>query len=209
MAKPSRQKVSRRRKDQWDPIPVTYAELLPKLIDSGSIVPIQMRPRKPPFPKWYDVNIRCDYHSGVSGHSIEDCTIFKNKVQNLIEEGKIKFEKSDGPTEVEYPSREKAKMIRQEKEAPREAIPKQTAMPKEKVPIAQVQKNEAGSSSTTEWSKERSCEPNGEQEKNTLWDSAQGLERMFVEQNECVGTLIEEHHSRTFKQRRTLGSNKA
>ena len=94
--KPSRQKAVRRMKDQWDPIPVTYAELLPKLIDSGSVVPIQARPRRPPFPKWYDVNIRCDYHSEVLGHSIEDCTIFKNKVQNLIEEGKLKFKKSNG-----------------------------------------------------------------------------------------------------------------
>ena len=110
--KPNRQKATRRRKDQWDPIPVTYAEFLLKLIDSGSVVPIQARPRRPPFPKWYDVNIRCDYHSGVLGHSIEDCTIFKNKVQNLIEEGKLKFEKSDEPAGVEYPFGEKAKMIR-------------------------------------------------------------------------------------------------
>ena len=108
----SGQKAVRRRKDQWDPIPVTYAELLPKLIDSGHIKPIQGRPRRPPFPDWYDVNIRCDYHSGVPGHSIEDCTNFKNKVQNLIEEGKLKFEKSDELAEVEYPSREKAKMTR-------------------------------------------------------------------------------------------------
>ena len=82
--KPRKQKAARRRKNQWDPIPVTYVELLPKLVDSGFIMPIQARPRRPLFPKWYDVNIRCDYHSGVSGHSIEDCTIFKNKVQNLI-----------------------------------------------------------------------------------------------------------------------------
>ena len=82
-------------------------------------------------------------------------------------------------------------------------------MPKENVPIAQVQKNEAGSSSTTERSKERSCEPDGEQEKSTFRDSAQGLERMFVEQNECVTTLIEEHNSQTLKRRRILGDNEA
>ena len=74
------QKVASRRKDQWDLIPVTYAELLPKLIDCGHVKPTQARPRNPPFPKGYDVNIRCDYHSGVPGHSIEVCTIFKNKV---------------------------------------------------------------------------------------------------------------------------------
>ena len=71
----------------------------------------------------------------------------------MINDGKLKFEKSDGPAKVEYPSKEKAKVTRQEKEAPREAIPKKTAMPKEKVPIAKVRKNEASSSSTTEGSK--------------------------------------------------------
>ena len=90
--------------------------MLSKLIDNGFVVPIQVRPRRPPFPKWYDVNIRCDYHFGVPGHSIEDCTIFKNKVQNLIEEGKLKFEASNGPVEVKYPSRAKAKMSKREKE---------------------------------------------------------------------------------------------
>ena len=69
--KPSRQKAAMKRKNQWDSIPITYAELLPKLIGSGHIKPIQARPRRPLFPKWYDVNIRCDYHSGVPGHSIE------------------------------------------------------------------------------------------------------------------------------------------
>ena len=34
----------------------------------------------------------------------------------MIQEGKLKFEKSDGPTEVKYPSRAKAKMSKREKE---------------------------------------------------------------------------------------------
>ena len=160
--------MTRRRKDQWDPILVTYAELLPKLIDSGSVVPIQARPRRPPFLKWYDVNIRCDYHSGVPGHSIENCTIFKNKVQNLIQEGKLKFEELNGPAEFEDLFRVKVEIPRQEKEALKGARLGKAAILKEKIPIAKVQRNETGSSSTTERSKERLCEPNGEQEKNTL-----------------------------------------
>ena len=42
----------------------------------------------------------------------------------MIEEGKLKFEKSGGPTEVEYLFKAKAKTTRQEKESPREVIPK-------------------------------------------------------------------------------------
>ena len=80
----------------------------------------------------------------------------------------MKFEESDGPVGVKYPSGTKAKMTRQEKEAPREVISKKVSMPKEKVPITKTGRSGAGSSLATKGSKERSCEPNGEQEKNTL-----------------------------------------
>ena len=80
---PSRRKIDRDNL-RWDPIPIAYAELLPKLIDNGSIVLIQGKPRKPPFPKWYDVNTRCDYHSRILGHSVEDCSALKRRVQSLI-----------------------------------------------------------------------------------------------------------------------------
>ena len=100
-------------------------------------------------------------------------------------------------------------MPRHEKEVPRGARLGKAAIPKEKVPIAKVRKNETGFSLTTEGSKERSCKPNREEEKKALQDLAQGLERIFVEQNECVTTFIEEHNSRTLKRRRILGDNEA
>ena len=50
-------------------------------------------------------------------------------------------------------------MPKQKEETPKEANFGKATMPKEKVPIA-----EAGFSSTTERSKERSCEPNTEEE---------------------------------------------
>ena len=74
----------------------------------------------------------------------------------------------DRPAEVKSSFRAKVEMPRQEKEAPKRARLGKAAIPKEKVPTAKVQKNEAGYSPTTEGSKERSCEPNGEQEKNTF-----------------------------------------
>ena len=48
-------------KTQWDPIPVTYTELLSKLIDGGFIVLVQWVPLRPPFPRWYDPNTHCDF----------------------------------------------------------------------------------------------------------------------------------------------------
>ena len=58
-------------KTQWDPIPITYTELLPKLINSGFIMPIHLVPLRPPFSRWYDVNVRCVYHVGIPSHSTE------------------------------------------------------------------------------------------------------------------------------------------
>ena len=77
----------------------------------------------------------------------------------MINDGKLKFEDLDRPIEVEYPSRVKVEMARQKHGSPREADLEKSTIPKEKVPMAKVWKNEAGSSSTTERSKERSCEP--------------------------------------------------
>ena len=80
------------------------------LIDSGFIVPIQGRPRKPLFPKWYDINIGCDYHSGVPGHSTKNYSALKRKVESLIKDGKPKFDESNEPVGLEDLSRAKANM---------------------------------------------------------------------------------------------------
>ena len=65
-------------------LPMTYRELLPILIQNYgiSVLPIQ---------KEYDANARCEYHGGIIGHSIEDCTAFNDKVQALIDADPTKF----------------------------------------------------------------------------------------------------------------------
>ena len=127
-----------------------------------------MAPLRSPFPRWYNAHTRCDYHVGNPGHSTENCTALKQKIQDLINDGKQKFEDLDRPTEIEDPSKTNVEIMRQEKETPKEVNFKKAAMPKEKVPIAKVRKSEAGSLSTTEGSKERSCDPNREEEKKML-----------------------------------------
>ena len=74
----------------------------------------------------------------------------------------------DRPVEVEDSSRTKGEIPKQKKETPKKANFGKATMPKEKVPITK-----AGSSSTTERSKERSCEPNTEEkEKKVLQELA-------------------------------------
>ncbi|XP_016672983.2 uncharacterized protein [Gossypium hirsutum] len=51
-----------------------------------------MAPLKPPFPKWYDPNANCMYHTGNQGHSTENCLAFKRRVQGLIDTGVLRFD---------------------------------------------------------------------------------------------------------------------
>ena len=70
---------------------MSYTDLLPILIQNYGISAIPARPRRPPYPKKYDVNAKCEYHRGVGGHFVENCTAFKDKVQSLINTDLVKF----------------------------------------------------------------------------------------------------------------------
>ena len=70
---------------------MTYEELLPVLIQNYGIFVISAKPRRPPYPIGYDVNATCEYHRGVGGHFVENCTAFKDKIQSLIYADSIKF----------------------------------------------------------------------------------------------------------------------
>ncbi|XVF66750.1 hypothetical protein PTKIN_Ptkin10aG0062600 [Pterospermum kingtungense] len=76
---------------QFDPIPMSYTDLYPQLLHNQLVVPIQCIQCKPLFPKWYDVNTRCECHMGISGHSLKNCIALKKKVQELLEDSKLKF----------------------------------------------------------------------------------------------------------------------
>ena len=86
-----------RRKSQFDPIPCTYTELFPQLVAKDMVTPVQVPPLQPPYPKWYNLNAHCDYHSGAAGHTLENCVILKYKVRDLIKKGELSFEVTDEP----------------------------------------------------------------------------------------------------------------
>ncbi|XP_040930623.1 uncharacterized protein [Gossypium hirsutum] len=85
---------------QFTPILVMYRELYQSLYNAHAFVPFHLKPLQPPHPKWYDANARCEYHAGISGHSIENCTGFKKAVERLIKMGVVKF---DSTTNTENP----------------------------------------------------------------------------------------------------------
>ena len=171
-------------------------ELLLKLIDSGFIELVYLAPLKCPFPRWYDTDARCDYHARIPGHSTENCNALKYKVQDLIKLGKLKFEESNGPAEVEDLFEAKVEMIRQEEKAPREVGSGKTTIPRDDVSIAKDKRDETSGSLTTKGSKEQLCKPNKE-EKKTLQYMIRELELMLKEQKEYSVALREEYHRQT------------
>ena len=42
-------------------------------------------------PANFDENVKCEFHSGAPGHSVEDCKAFKHVVQDLVDSKAINF----------------------------------------------------------------------------------------------------------------------
>ncbi|KAA3451064.1 hypothetical protein EPI10_034380 [Gossypium australe] len=67
----SKKSASRKKKNE---------ELYQSMFDAHVVFPFYLKPMQPPFPKWYDVNAQCEYHARITGHSIKNCTTFKNSI---------------------------------------------------------------------------------------------------------------------------------
>ncbi|XP_016731220.1 uncharacterized protein [Gossypium hirsutum] len=80
------------KKVSFTPIPVTYRELYQSLFNAHAIAPFHLKPLQLPYPKWYDANAKYEYHAGISGNSIKNCTGFKKAVERLIKMGAVKFD---------------------------------------------------------------------------------------------------------------------
>ncbi|XP_017639874.1 uncharacterized protein LOC108481224 [Gossypium arboreum] len=79
-------------KPQFTPILITYRELYKNLFAAHVVSPFYLKLLQPPYPKWYDASAQCEYHAGVTGYSIENCTFFKRVVERLINVGVVKFD---------------------------------------------------------------------------------------------------------------------
>jgi hypothetical protein len=85
--------VRRRMSDRhFDRPPVTYSFLLKKLKDMGLVQLRTLAPMGPDQrPANFDENVKCEFHSGAPGHSVEDCKAFKHVVQDLVDSKAINF----------------------------------------------------------------------------------------------------------------------
>ncbi|XP_050894060.1 uncharacterized protein LOC127100820 [Lathyrus oleraceus] len=81
-----------RKKITFDPIPMSYAELYPSLIERNLITP-RDPPAIPVNPRWwYKPDQHCVYHSGAPGHDVDSCFQLKIRVQDLMRLGILSFE---------------------------------------------------------------------------------------------------------------------
>ena len=74
-----------------EPIPVSYTELLSRLIQSQLVAHVPLIPIEPPYPRWYDANASCDYHYEIKSHSTKNCQALKNQVQAFKNIGYVNF----------------------------------------------------------------------------------------------------------------------
>ena len=60
---------------------------------------------EPPYRLWYDVNVNCDYHYGIKGHSMKNYLALKNNVQTLKNAGYVSFgyDNAGGPNVTSNP----------------------------------------------------------------------------------------------------------
>lgn len=74
---------------------MSYSQRLAHLLHGSLIQLRELGPLPTPLPPGYDVNARCDLHSGTSRHTIENCKALKHKVQDLIDSKVISFAPTD------------------------------------------------------------------------------------------------------------------
>ncbi|XP_050897628.1 uncharacterized protein LOC127104486 [Lathyrus oleraceus] len=70
---------------------MTYTQLLPYLIQNGTVVPRALPPMPKPHKPWYNENARCAFHANSEGHTTENCKVFKLRVQELIDQKILSF----------------------------------------------------------------------------------------------------------------------
>ncbi|KAI5409054.1 hypothetical protein KIW84_054752 [Lathyrus oleraceus] len=99
-----------RKKVTFDPIPMTYVELYPSLVERKLITP-RDPPAIPANPQWwYKPELHYVYHSGAPGHDVENCYPLKTKVQYLVRCGILCFE-DVGPNVKKNPLPEHEKSV--------------------------------------------------------------------------------------------------
>jgi hypothetical protein len=82
---------NRSQRPQFDPIPITYAELLPALIEKNLVQTRAPPPVPAKLPWWYKPDLSCAFHQGAPGHDVERCLVLRSEVQKLTRANILSF----------------------------------------------------------------------------------------------------------------------
>ena len=69
--------ISRQEKFKPDLFLMTYTKLYPKLIQGDLLSLVDIPPLQSPYPRWYNENVHCHYHSDNRGHFTKNCKVLK------------------------------------------------------------------------------------------------------------------------------------
>src|ERR1044072_1389025 len=79
------------RVSQFDPIPMTYTELYPALIERSLVQTRSPPPVPEKLPWWYKADVSCSFHQGAPSHDLEHCIALKAEVQRLVKSNLLSF----------------------------------------------------------------------------------------------------------------------
>ncbi|XP_019226297.1 PREDICTED: uncharacterized protein LOC109207766 [Nicotiana attenuata] len=85
--------------EKFTPLAESYSSLFQKLKQMGVIGPITPH-HMHPDSHGFQANARCEYHSGASGHSTDDCWTLKRAIERLISEKLIVVKNGEDPPNV-------------------------------------------------------------------------------------------------------------
>lgn len=96
-------RTQQQKRTYFEPIPMTYSQLYPVLIQRRLITPRGYdNPPSNPLPAWYNQRKHCAFHKVAAGHDLESCFALKVKIRDLIKDGILNF-KDVGPNEKTNP----------------------------------------------------------------------------------------------------------
>jgi hypothetical protein len=76
---------------QFQPLPILVPQLYTLLVKKKMITPVSPRTRIGPQPKDYNKDLTCEYHQGEVGHTVENCRVLRHRIQDLLDQGVLKF----------------------------------------------------------------------------------------------------------------------
>jgi hypothetical protein len=82
---------SRTEPRRFQPLPIPVLQLYTLLIKKKMITPVNQRTRIGPQPKDYNKDLTCEYHQGEVGHTVENCRVLRHRIQDLLDQGVLKF----------------------------------------------------------------------------------------------------------------------